>query len=72
VSQALSGVLKMNPNTDKKQEILFRLGNIYKQVCEPTQYCESTKKMSVQMAFVDDWMMFSKFMFVLKLIGMYA
>ena len=29
---ALSGVLKMNPNTERKNEILFRLGNIYKQL----------------------------------------
>ena len=30
--QAFSGVLKMDPHSDKKPEILFRLGTIYKQV----------------------------------------
>jgi hypothetical protein len=32
-AQAFSGVLKMDPHSDKKPEILFRLGTIYKQAC---------------------------------------
>ena len=35
--EAFTGVLKMDPNSDKKTEILFRLGTIYKQ----TQKCFS-------------------------------
>jgi glucose repression mediator protein len=29
--EAFTGVLKMDPNSDKKTDILFRLGTIYKQ-----------------------------------------
>jgi len=40
-----TGVLKMDPNSDKKTEILFRLGTIYKQTQKYPQVC---KYMNVQ------------------------
>ena len=35
--EAFTGVLKIDPNSDKKTEILFRLGSIYKQTQKYSQ-----------------------------------
>ena len=38
--EAFTGVLKMDPNSDKKTDILFRLGTIYKQTQKYPQVYE--------------------------------